>query len=91
MNNAGGIVAQRQDSADGHELTLQRNVLGAVVLTERLVPKLMQTRGRVIHTSSLVSRFGRIAINDVGYAKRRYGAGWWPYASAKLGVILYAR
>ncbi|MDA7843887.1 MAG: SDR family NAD(P)-dependent oxidoreductase [Pontimonas sp.] len=91
VNNAGGIVAQRQDSADGHELTLQRNVLGAVVLTERLVPKLMQTRGRVIHTSSLVSRFGRIAINDVGYAKRRYGAGWWPYASAKLGVILYAR
>jgi NAD(P)-dependent dehydrogenase (short-subunit alcohol dehydrogenase family) len=91
VNNAGGIVAKRAESADGHELTLQRNVLGSVVLTERLVPKLLQTRGRVVHTSSLVSRFGRIALNDVGYEKRRYGAGWWPYASAKLGVILYAR
>jgi len=91
VNNAGGIVAKRLESVDGHELTLQRNVLGSVVLTERLVPKLLQTRGRVVHTSSMVSRFGRIGQKDLGYSRRRYGAGWWAYASAKLGVILYAR
>lgn len=91
VNNAGGIVAKRQTSVDGHELTLQRNVLGGVVLTERLVPKLLNTKGRVIHTSSMVSRLGRIDIDDLGFSTRRYGAGWWPYASAKLGVILYAR
>ena len=91
VNNAGGIVATKQSSVDGQELTLQRNVLGAAVLTERLVPKLLNTRGRIIHTSSMVSRLGRIDIGDLGFDKRRYGAGWWPYASAKLGVILYAR
>jgi len=91
VNNAGGIVATKQLSADGHELTLQRNVLGSVVLTERLIPKLLNTRGRVIHTSSMVSRFGRIDLHDLSFDHRRYGAGWWPYASAKLGVILYAR
>lgn len=41
VNNAGGIVATRQESSEGHELTLQRNVLGSVVLTERLIPKLL--------------------------------------------------
>jgi len=91
VNNAGGIVATAQRSEDHHELTLQRNLLGSVVLTEALVPKLLNTRGRVIHTSSMVSKLGRIDLDDLDFAKRRYGAGWWPYASAKLGVILYAR
>jgi NAD(P)-dependent dehydrogenase (short-subunit alcohol dehydrogenase family) len=91
VNNAGGIVAKRKESVDGHELTLQRNVLAGVVLTEHLVPKLTQTQGRVIHTSSMVSRLGRIDIDDLGFSTRRYGAGWWHYAAAKLGVILYAR
>jgi NAD(P)-dependent dehydrogenase (short-subunit alcohol dehydrogenase family) len=91
VNNAGGIVATKRLSADGHELTLQRNVLGGVVLTERLSQKLLATNGRVIHTTSMVARLGRIDVEDVGFDQRRYGAGWWPYASAKLGVILYAR
>ena len=91
VNNAGGIVATQNRSADGHELTLQRNVLGGVVLTEQLVPKLRATRGRIVHTTSMVSRWGRIDIDDLDFSTRRYGAGWWPYASAKLGVILYAR
>jgi NAD(P)-dependent dehydrogenase (short-subunit alcohol dehydrogenase family) len=91
VNNAGGIVASRSESIDGNELTLQRNVLGSVVLTEALVPKLLASQGRVIHTSSMVSRLGRIDVDDLGFSHRRYGAGWWPYASAKLGVILYAR
>ena len=91
VNNAGGIVATRQESSEGHELTLQRNVLGSVVLTERLIPTLLNTRGRVIHTTSMVARLGRIDLDDLGFRQRRYGAGWWPYASARLGVIMYAR
>jgi len=91
VNNAGGIVATHQTSKDGHELTLQRNVLGSVVLTEHLVPTLQASRGRVIHTTSMVARFGRIDPQNLSFGRRRYGAGWWPYASAKLGVILYAR
>ena len=91
VNNAGGIVATQGLSADGFDLTLQRNVLGSVVLSERLARKIADTQGRVIHTSSMVSRFGRIDVDDLGFTTRRYGAGWWPYAAAKLGVIVYAR
>ena len=39
----------------------------------------------------MVSRLGKIELDDLGFSDRRFGAGWWPYASAKLGVILYAR
>ena len=60
-------------------------------MSELRVPKLVNTRGRGIHTTSMVARLGRIDIDDLGFDQRRYGAGWWPYASAKLGVILYAR
>ena len=91
VNNAGGIVAKRATSVDGGELTLQRNLLGSVVLTERLAEKIATSQGRVIHTSSMVSRFGRIDLDDLDFTSRRYGAGWWPYAAAKLGVILYAK
>ncbi len=91
VNNAGGIVARHDTSVDGYELTLQRNVLGGVVLTEHLVPKLQATKGRVIHTTSMVARLGRIDLTDLDFHQRRYGAGWWPYASSKLGVVLYAR
>jgi NAD(P)-dependent dehydrogenase (short-subunit alcohol dehydrogenase family) len=91
VNNAGGIVAKRATSVDGGELTLQRNLLGSVALTERLAEKIATSQGRVIHTSSMVSRFGRIDLDDLDFTSRRYGAGWWPYAAAKLGVILYAK
>lgn len=91
VNNAGGIVSTRQASRDGFELTLQRNVLGGVLLTEALVPHLRAAEGRVIHTSSMVARLGRIELDDLDFHSRRYGAGWWPYASAKLGLVLYAR
>jgi len=91
VNNAGGIVAKKSTSVDGFDLALQRNVLGSVVLSERLANKMSATRGRVIHTTSMVSRFGRIDLDDLGFDSRRYGAGWWPYAAAKLGVVLYAR
>ncbi len=91
VNNAGGIIATRQFGSDGHELTLQRNVLGSVVLTERLVPNLQRSRGRVIHTTSVMARIGQVNVEDLSFTNRRYGAGWRSYASAKLGVILYAR
>lgn len=91
INNAGGILAKRQVSPDGFELTLQRNVLGSIVLTEALVPALQVHSGRVVHTSSLMNRIARLRIDDLDYHRRSFGRGWQPYADAKLGVILYAK
>lgn len=91
VNNAGGIVGQRQTTADGLEATWQRNVLASMVLTERLRPALTTPGARVIHTSSLMHRQASLRLDDLNWEKRRYGSGWRAYAEAKLGVILYAR
>lgn len=91
VNNAGGIVATRQPSADGFELTWQRNVLAHTLLTEKLAPKLVASSGRVVHTTSMIHRSAALRLDDLNWETRRYGAGWKSYAESKLGVILYAR
>lgn len=90
INNAGGIVDTRQLSADGNELTLQRNVLGSVVLTEALLPELHERQGRIIHTSSIMHRVGSLDMDDLDYSRRSYRGGWAPYADSKLGVVMYS-
>lgn len=91
VNNAGGIVATRQSSADGFEVTWQRNVLAPTLLTEKLAPTLVASGGRVVHTTSMIHRSATLRLDDLNWETRRYGAGWRAYAEAKLGVILYAR
>lgn len=91
VNNAGGIIVNRLDSPDGFELTLQRNVLGSVVLTEALLPELSDRQGRIVHTSSLMHRISRLSFDDLDYRQRPYRGGWPAYADAKMGVLLYAR
>ncbi len=91
VNNAGGIVSQRMDSADGFELTLQRNVLGSVVLTEALLDELQSRKARIVHTSSLMHRISRVSLDDLDYRQRPYRGGWPAYADSKMGVLLYAR
>lgn len=91
VNNAGGIVSRRELSADGHELTLQRNVLGSVVLTEALAGELVERSGRVVHTASLMHRVARLDTADLNYDRRPFRQGWPAYAEAKLGVVMYAK
>ena len=91
VNNAGGIVGTRQPSADGFEVTWQRNVLAPTLLTEKLAPTLVASSGRVVHTTSMIHRSASLRLDDLNWESRRYGAGWRAYAEAKLGVILYAR
>lgn len=91
VNNAGGIVPRRVPTLDGHEVTWQRNVLAPVLLTETLAERLVASRGRVIHTTSMIHRVAALRLDDLNWETRRFGAGWLAYAEAKLGVILYAR
>lgn len=91
LNNAGGILGTREESVDGFELTLQRNVLGAVLLTETLLPALVDHGARIVHTSSVMNRIAKLRLDDLDYRNRAFQGGWRPYADAKLGVILYGR
>ncbi|GLZ15341.1 hypothetical protein Acsp04_55760 [Actinomadura sp. NBRC 104425] len=82
-NNAGGLVSQRQDTRDGHELTFQANHLAPFLLTMLLLPRLREggraTPARVVTTSSLGNRFGRLKLDDLEWRRRRYGGGWICY------------
>ncbi len=49
INNAGALLATRETSANGYEMTFATMVLGPFVLTRELLPLLAQSRdGRVI-------------------------------------------
>lgn len=89
VNNAGGIMGQRRTTVDGHELTLQVNHLAPMLLTTRLMPKLIESSATVIATSSMMARTGRITLDDLNLT-RRYSAGR-AYGAAKLATILFTR
>ncbi len=52
INNAGVLPTSRQDTSEGLELAYATNLLGSVGLTEGLLPRLREARGRVVLVSS---------------------------------------
>lgn len=88
-NNAGGIMGQRQNTVDGHEMTLQVNHLAPFLLTTLVLPRLIASKATVIATSSSVNRGGRIRSDDLD-AHRKYSATS-AYSAAKLANILFTR
>jgi NAD(P)-dependent dehydrogenase (short-subunit alcohol dehydrogenase family) len=59
VNNAGIIQDQRQESADGHELTFQVNYLAGFLLTRRLLPLLKSSAA----FPDRQCRFGRLGAD----------------------------
>jgi len=88
-NNAGGIFGDRTITEDGHELTLQVNHLAPFLLTSLLMDRLVESRARVINTSSVANLSGNIDIDDLDLASR-FSAGR-AYSNAKLDNILFTK
>lgn len=89
-NNAGGIFGDRTPTVDGHEKTIQVNHLAPFLLTNLLLPALMQRNGAVINTSSVGHRlFGRIDVNDLD--NRAHFSANKAYGDAKLANVLFAK
>ena len=87
-NNAGGIMAERQITEDGHEKTLQVNHLAPFLLTLLLRERLERSGATVINTSSAAHNMGRLDFSDLEN-ERKY-SGWRAYGTAKLMNILHA-
>lgn len=87
-NNAGGIMAERQITEDGHEKTLQVNHLAPFLLTFLLRERLERSGATVINTSSRAHTMGRLDFADLEN-ERKY-SGWRAYGTAKLMNILHA-
>jgi NAD(P)-dependent dehydrogenase (short-subunit alcohol dehydrogenase family) len=89
INNAGVLCNGFQRTIDGFETTLQVNYLGQFLLTRLLVPRIAKGSGRIINTSSVIYRLGRIREDlftgdEAGYGKFR------AYADSKLASLLFS-
>ena len=66
LNNAGIMMPPREETADGFESQFGVNHLGTFALTGLLLEKLSQgQRPRVVITSSMAHRSGRIDFDDI--------------------------
>lgn len=88
VNNAGIMMPPLQYTTDGFESQFGVNHLGTFALTSRLLPKLAETDGsRVVVTSSIAHKPGRIDFDDLG-AERSYDAQT-RYQQSKLANLLH--
>ncbi len=89
-NNAGGIFGAAKTTVDGYERTFQINYLAPFLLTNLLLPKLLQSNGAVINTSSIGHYyFGNIDIDDLN--NKQDFKSTKAYGDAKLEDILFAK
>jgi NAD(P)-dependent dehydrogenase (short-subunit alcohol dehydrogenase family) len=86
INNAGIMAVDEGRSADGFELQLATNYLGAFALTGLLLDRLTD---RVVMLSSQAHRIGRIALDDLSWKRRRYSR-WGAYGQSKLADLMFA-
>ncbi|MCU1421450.1 MAG: short-chain dehydrogenase [Microbacteriaceae bacterium] len=88
-NNAGGLVQTRRVTADGFELTLQANYLAPVLLTRLLLPRMAESAGTMIATSSNSNTSGHVDLDDLGREHASWLGGWPQYAATKLETNLF--
>jgi NAD(P)-dependent dehydrogenase (short-subunit alcohol dehydrogenase family) len=85
VNNAGVMVPERSESADGHELTLAVNYLSHFLLTELLLAKLREP-ARIVNVASGAQQ--PIDFDDPGF-ERGYD-DYAAYSRSKLAQVMHA-
>ena len=92
VNNAGGILSERLETAQGFEMTFGVNHLGHFLLTELLLDRLKASApSRVINVSSFGHRF---AYSGLDFADLQSEHHYWSmdaYGKSKLANILFTR
>lgn len=87
-NNAGGIMGDRTLTKDGYEKTFQVNHLAGFLLTQVLMPRLVESRASVIQTASAAAKaFGDFDIDDL--QNERAYSPTKAYGNGKLANILF--
>jgi NAD(P)-dependent dehydrogenase (short-subunit alcohol dehydrogenase family) len=94
INNAGIFATERVVTDDGIELTFAVNHVGPFLLTELLLPRLLETArasgipSRVINMASIAHTRGRIHATDLSLANG--WTGYAAYAQSKLANVMHA-
>ena len=90
VNNAGVWMNKVQETEDGFELTWQINHLAPFLLTQCLLPALLERPdARVINISSSGHRAGRIHFDDINL--RNGFNGMAAYCQSKLANVLFTQ
>jgi NAD(P)-dependent dehydrogenase (short-subunit alcohol dehydrogenase family) len=90
VHNAGVLPDRREETADGNELTLATNVLGPLLLTRLLLPKLRAAgRARVVFVSSGGMYTQRLSVADAQWKERPFD-GVAAYAQTKRMQVVLA-
>jgi len=84
VNNAGIVIPERRESADGYELTLAVNYLSHFLLTALLLPKLREP-ARIVNVSSI----GQYPLDFDDLQYERDFNGYYAYAKSKLAQVLF--
>lgn len=91
VNNAGGLLSQRQRTREGFEMTFGVNHLGHFLVTDLLLDRLRDSApARIVNVSSVGHRFGSISFTDPMYEQRRYNPAE-AYNQSKLANILFTK
>jgi NAD(P)-dependent dehydrogenase (short-subunit alcohol dehydrogenase family) len=86
VNNAGVVIPERQESADGNELTFAVNYLSHFLLTALLLDKLREP-ARIVNVSSI----GQHPLDFDDLAYEQDFNGYYAYARSKLAQVLFTR
>ncbi len=90
VNNAGVVLSERRESADGFEATFAVNHLGPFLLTEALLDRMKESApGRIVNVASTAHKGARhgLDFNDL-QSTRRY-RGMQAYSRSKLANIYF--
>jgi NAD(P)-dependent dehydrogenase (short-subunit alcohol dehydrogenase family) len=89
-NNAGAMFTSRHVTSDGFEQTFALNHLSPFLLTSLLRDRLVESRGRVVTTSSDAHRGGLLDLGDLQSEHGRFKS-MSVYGTTKLCNVLFTR
>jgi NAD(P)-dependent dehydrogenase (short-subunit alcohol dehydrogenase family) len=89
-NNAGAMFTSRHVTSDGFEQTFALNHLSPFLLTSLLRDRLVESRARVVTTSSDAHRGGLLDLDDLQSEHGRFKA-MSVYGTTKLCNVLFTR
>jgi NAD(P)-dependent dehydrogenase (short-subunit alcohol dehydrogenase family) len=89
LNNAGTWEMERKESIDGIEMNFAVNHLAPFLLTNLLLPTMLQKKSaRIVNTSSMAHRRDILNLDDLEFKKQPYD-GIATYSQSKLCNLLF--
>jgi retinol dehydrogenase 12 len=90
VNNAGVVLSDRRESADGYEATFAINHLGPFFLTKLLLDRLKQSApARIVNVSSTAHKGARHGLDFDDLQSTKHYRGMEAYSRSKLANIYF--